>query len=100
MVDDPFVQHRVFPTGVWWTPTDYKPMDQTVYLNYADRRSNALSSGDRNWSGDSSTAGAVRTGQEESWMTTPLDIRVKSIEEDESGLIIHFERTSQEKHGS
>ena len=36
-MNDRFSAPQVFKTGVRWQPTDYKPMDQTPYLAYAEK---------------------------------------------------------------
>lgn len=35
---DPFAAPVVHPTGVAWRPTDYRPIDQAPYREYAARR--------------------------------------------------------------
>jgi hypothetical protein len=35
--DDHFCSPVTFSTGVQWTPTDPKPLDQTPYLAYLDK---------------------------------------------------------------
>lgn len=32
-----FSNPQTFPSGVRWEPTDYKPIDQTPYLDYLER---------------------------------------------------------------
>ena len=32
---DPFAEPVTFPSGVRWAPTDYRPIDQTVYRIFA-----------------------------------------------------------------
>lgn len=47
--DDRFGKHVTFPSGVRWEPTDYKPIDQTPYLDYLERneeKTRAMQKGD------------------------------------------------------
>lgn len=36
-MNDRFGAHQTFKTGVRWAPTDYKPIDQTPYLEYLEK---------------------------------------------------------------
>jgi hypothetical protein len=97
MVDDPFTNHRAFPTGVWWQPTDYKPMDQTVYLHYANRRINDLRD-----SGSDRLIVVGTRGLDETTVSLRdlIGARTTGVETTEEGLVVYFEYPSQEKHGA
>jgi hypothetical protein len=121
MAEDSFEQHRVFPTGVWWQPSDYKPIDQTVYLDYANRRfDNFETDPDTARFNGISVVKGIPTGDQrlddlddDSEITPDPDMvrfldEVKAgvwygtVDENDRGLVVHLKKRdpSQEKHGS